>query len=391
MFVCCVLADRDPTWELPIAMIRHTPFSFANRNFQSAVFMNQAAQQLTGYTTQEYIDLFRGQPVTFKLYHPNDWGKLMGFEMIALDTTVPATMQAHEEKERADAAAAAAAQQQQTSSAAAAASKPAVPIVWSAERGLVVGSHNGGTATAVDHPSTVSPTNSVGSTSPIGNGRASGMGGGGVSSISTGSTGSSSPLSVSVGGGAPRSPAAPSALGNSGSTSPFELKTGGGAIGGSVNLNGQNSISPTGGAGNTTPSGASASLSSLGGASLSAAQWRMAQHAAAGALHGATAPQPLPPPNSSSPHDKHDKHDKHHYMSHKSDPNVAAGEHTFPGTKSIIIPGMTATPESVELRALVNIVHKSGRLIPAILQSKITLDSLRLPSIVICLMPVPDS
>jgi hypothetical protein len=26
----------------------------------------QAAQQLTGYTTQEYIDLFRGQPVTFK-------------------------------------------------------------------------------------------------------------------------------------------------------------------------------------------------------------------------------------------------------------------------------------------------------------------------------------
>ncbi len=52
---------------------------------------------------------------------------------------------------------------------------------------------------------------------------------------------------------------------------------------------------------------------------------------------------------------------------------AAAAEQSFPGTKSIIIPGMSATPESVELRSLVNIVHKSGRLIPAILQVTIFL------------------
>jgi hypothetical protein len=71
--------------QLPVPLIRHVPVANAPARrskdakgvetilYEISVYMNRAAEEMSGYSCEEYIALFDYGTSTSKLFHPNDW------------------------------------------------------------------------------------------------------------------------------------------------------------------------------------------------------------------------------------------------------------------------------------------------------------------------------
>ncbi len=87
----------DPFHDLPIAMLRHVPAAHVPAvrsrsssgqdviSYQYTIYLNRAAEELTGYSSAEYVQLFNHSTFSGKLFHPNEWRHASGFEMRSIE------------------------------------------------------------------------------------------------------------------------------------------------------------------------------------------------------------------------------------------------------------------------------------------------------------------